>query len=165
MIVVSNSSPLITFGRIGHFSLLNSLFGRIHIASEVFAEVVTAGIERPAAEAVRTSPWVVTHPPVEEDALTNWQQRYGLGKGELGTIFLARTLPADLAIIDERLARKLAKRFGLQVIGCVGLLEIGYQHGLLSDLRLACQAMLGYGIFIDKKILNSSLAKLQLPVL
>jgi len=40
VIVVSNSSPLITLARIGRLALLKQLFGRIHIAGEVREEVV-----------------------------------------------------------------------------------------------------------------------------
>lgn len=51
MIVVSNSSPLITLARVGQLDLLRQLFGRIHIAGEVWEEVVVRGAGRPAADA------------------------------------------------------------------------------------------------------------------
>ena len=59
MIVVSNSSPLITLARIGQLDLLWQIFGQIHIAEEVRQEVVVGGAGRPAAEAVRGAEWIL----------------------------------------------------------------------------------------------------------
>ena len=52
MIVVSNSSPLISLARVGLLELLPRLFDRIHVAQEVYQEVVVSGAGRPAAGAV-----------------------------------------------------------------------------------------------------------------
>ncbi len=43
MIVVSNSSPLITLAKINHLELLGRLYERVTIPAEVHAEVVVAG--------------------------------------------------------------------------------------------------------------------------
>jgi uncharacterized protein len=47
VIVVSNSSPLITLARVGRFDLLRQLFEQIHIADEVYREVVVRGAGHP----------------------------------------------------------------------------------------------------------------------
>lgn len=44
MIVVSNSSPLITLAQIGRLDLLPALYGSITIPREVHQEVVVAGL-------------------------------------------------------------------------------------------------------------------------
>jgi predicted nucleic acid-binding protein len=81
-----------------------------------------------------------------------------LGMGELATVLLARSLRADLAIIDERAARRLAQTSGLAVMGCVGILETGFRRGLVLDLRASYHELLLQGIRIDRQILNRSLA-------
>lgn len=41
MIVISDTTPLITLMKIGHLNLLNKLFGEIHIPSAVYEELTS----------------------------------------------------------------------------------------------------------------------------
>ena len=165
MIVVSNSSPLITLARLGRLDLLRQLFGRIHIAGEVHEEVVVRGAGRAAAEAVAGADWIEIHPPAAVPELAGLRARHPLGAGELATVLLARALPAELAIIDERSARRLAQAQGVTVIGCVGILERGHRRGFVPDLRDAYGQLLVHGIRIDRQILDQSLTSVGLPPL
>jgi predicted nucleic acid-binding protein len=97
--------------------------------------------------------------------LTTWRTKYSLGAGELSTILLAKEIQADVAMIDERGARLLARSEGVPVLGTVGLLELGYRNGEVADLRLVYQTMLAQGAHIDKQILNQSLARFNLPTI
>jgi predicted nucleic acid-binding protein len=163
VIVVSNASPLITLSRIGQFDLLRGFFGKVHIAIEVHREVVILAPGRPGAEAVRAANWIEVHAAADTAELEHLRRVHPLGSGELATLLLATTLRADLAIIDERAARRLALAKGLAVIGCVGILERGYRRGMVKDLRGAYGNLLASGIYIRREILNRSLASLRLP--
>jgi uncharacterized protein len=165
VIVVSNSSPLITLARIGRLNLLQQLFGRIHIAGEVRQEVVVRGAGRPAADAVQGADWIETHPAADAAGLAALRACHALGPGELATILLAQALRADLMIIDERAARRLGQAQGLAVMGCVGILERGHRRGLVPDLRQTYESLLMHGIRIDCQILDQSLTSLGLPPL
>jgi predicted nucleic acid-binding protein len=165
VIVVSNSSPLITLARTGQLDLLPRLFGRVNIAEEVRQEVVVRGTGRPAAEAVGNAEWIQSHPAVSTEEMLRLRSLHPLGAGELATVLLARSSPADLAIIDERAARRLAQASGLAVIGCVGILEVGFRRGLVADLRWSYQELLIQGIRVDRQILNHSLATCGLRLL
>ena len=165
MIVVSNSSPLITLARVGHLDLLRKLFVEIHIAAEVRHEVVERGSGKPAADLVGAADWIKTHPTASADEVATLRASHALGTGELATILLGRKLNSDLAIIDERSARRLAQANGLAVMGCVGILETGHRRGLVEDLRHVYQQLLANGIRIDEGILNESLANCGLPPL
>ncbi|HZM01449.1 MAG TPA: hypothetical protein VFC44_00370 [Candidatus Saccharimonadales bacterium] len=165
MIVVSNSSPLITLARIGRLDLLKQLFGRIHIAGEVRQEVVVRGVGRPAADAVRGADWIESHPAADPAGLAALRARHALGAGELATILLAQALRADLVIIDERAARRLGQAQGVAVMGCVGILERSHRRGLVPDLRHTYANLLAHGIRIDRQILDQSLSVLGLPPL
>lgn len=165
MIVVSDSSPLVTLARTGQLDLLRQLFGQIHIAAEVQQEVVVRGAGRPAAQAVRNAVWIESHATAPAAEMLRLRSLHPLGAGELATVLLARSLPADLAIIDERTARRLAQAGSLPVMGCVGILETGFRRGLVPDLRQSYQELLAQGIRIDRQILNRSLAGCGLPSL
>jgi len=165
VIVVSDSSPLITLARAGQLDLLRQLFGRVHIAEDVRREVVVLGVGRPAAEAVRKAEWIESHPMRSAIELLRLRSLHPLGAGELATVLLASLLRADLAIIDERAARRLAQASGLAVMGCVGILEMGFRRGRVVDLRASYQELLVQGIRIDRQILNRSLAACGLPSL
>ena len=53
-----------------------------------------------------------------------------LDRGEAEVIAVAQELNADLIIIDERLARRHAKRLGLKLAGTLGVLLKAKQFGL-----------------------------------
>lgn len=165
MIVVSNSSPLIALARIGRLSLLASLYERILIPNEVQQEVTIAGRGLPGADEVRSARWIEVVPrslPSEISLATACQD---LGAGERGAILLAKNLSADLILLDESKARRIAGKAGLAMIGCLGVLEAALRKGLVSDLRQAYIDLLQHGIRFDIKLLQDSLARLGLPKL
>ena len=58
MIVVSNAGPLIALAQIGHFSLLQALYGRLYIPPAVRDEVVVSGFGRPGDVEVGAAAWI-----------------------------------------------------------------------------------------------------------
>jgi uncharacterized protein len=168
MLVVSNASPLIILAKIGLFELPQKLFSRLTIAPEVWHEVALQGAGLPGSlelqQAVQAG-WVNLLPVVNVVQLTVWQNQYALGMGELATIALAKELAADVALIDERRTRLLAKAEGVPGLGTVGVLELGCRRGLIRDLRQVYQRLLWQGAQVDRRILNHILALFQLPPL
>jgi predicted nucleic acid-binding protein len=47
----------------------------------------------------------------------------GLGAGERGAILLAKSLAADLVLLDESKARRIARAAGLAIMGCLVVWE------------------------------------------
>lgn len=165
MIVVSDASPLISLAKIDCLHLLPDLFGQVVIAPEVHHEVVGAGGERPGAMAIQNANWIQVQAVKDVARFQQWRHTYRLGAGELATLIVAQELTADLAIVDERAARLLAAQHSIKVLGCIGVLEIAYQQGRLTDLRATYRQLMAQGIHIDSQILNRSLASLKLPSL
>ncbi len=58
MIVVSDSSPLITLARAQHLELLRAFYGQVAIPREVYDEVTVAGAGLPGAKEVRRASWI-----------------------------------------------------------------------------------------------------------
>jgi predicted nucleic acid-binding protein len=163
VIVVSNASPLISLAKAEHLFILEKLFRVVHITNEVYSETTTAG--RGGAELIAASDWLRTGSLRNLAQLATWEREYRLGIGELSTILLAQELTADVAIIDERKARVLARNFGIAVVGTIGLLEESLRRNIISDLRTAYRKLLATGTYIDQRLLNSSLRTFGLPAL
>lgn len=90
MIVVADSSPLVILAKLGCFNLLNRLFPRLYISTEVHYEVVVAGVGQPGASEVASAAWVEVKKLQNQNELAAAQQKYPLGAGELSTILLGK---------------------------------------------------------------------------
>lgn len=165
MIVVCDSSPLIALAKIGFFPLLQKLYGSLIISSEVYAEVVIAGAGLAGAADTSHSPWIEVRQIKNPADLAIAQIQFGLGAGELSTMILAKEIQADLVILDDLAARKLAQKEGFSVQGCVAILESCYRKGYLADLQGAYEQLLRRGVYLNRQILNLSLKAFGLPSL
>ena len=162
MLAVSDSSPLISLARIGKLELLRTLFPKILIPPEVYAEVVVSGFGLPGATQVAQAEWIqianrCNGAPVFASSTS------GLGIGELAAISLAKEIAASVLLIDEHRVRRLAISEGLPVMGCIGILETLPCRSLLPDLRDAYILLLAERIRLDIRMMQSSLARLSLP--
>ena len=164
-IVVSDSSPLIALARINRLELLRSLYERILIPAEVHHEVTVAGRDLPGGREVTLANWIQVVKRRSPGDQWLEQACEGLGGGERGSILLAKELPAELLLLDEWKARRVAQKAGLSVVGCPGVLEAGARKGLVPDLRRAYLDLLRQGIRFDLRLLQESLARFGLPKL
>ncbi|MGD0130669.1 MAG: DUF3368 domain-containing protein [Bryobacteraceae bacterium] len=163
MIVVSDSSPLISLAKIEAFQLLDQLYGKLTISAEVFREVVVSGAGLPGAAETSSSPWIEVTRINRTNDLTDAQRRFGLGLGELSTLILAKEIGADLVLLlDDRGARKLAQKDGLRVQGTIAVLEACYRKGYLTDLRGEYLKLLNRGVFLRREVLNGSIESFRL---
>jgi predicted nucleic acid-binding protein len=163
--VVCNSSPLISLAKIESFNLLRKLFGTLTISAEVHAEVVVSGASLPGSYETSGSFWIQVKRVTRPSDITTAQQRFGLGLGELSTLILARETNADLVILDDLGARKLAQREGFRVQGTVAILEACFRKGHVTDLRNAYAQLVKCGVFLNRELLNRSLESFRLPPL
>jgi predicted nucleic acid-binding protein len=161
--VVSNSSPLIVLAKLECFDLLQRLYGTVAISQEVYAEVVIIGSKLPGASETANSPWIQVQQVRHAGDVAAAQEVFGLGLGELSTLVLARETGADLVILDDLGARKLAKREGFRVQGTIGVLEASYRRGYLSNLRETYERLSKCGVFLNRDLLNRSLESVALP--
>lgn len=157
MIVVSNSSPLISFAKTGKFRILKDLFGTLYIPEGVYHEVVIKGKGLPGEREIKESKWIERREVKNENLSTEIQKYYNLGRGEAESIILAKDLFAHLILIDERRARLVARIYELRTIGTLGLLEFAFKRKLIPDLRKTYIDLKEKGIRIDDNLINESL--------
>lgn len=155
MLVISNNSPIRYLVLLDCIHLLPALFSRITIPTEVQAE-----LQRPRTPAV-VGAWIA-HPPawldIRQVSGTVEADLLPLDGGEQEAILLAQALRADVILLDDREARKVAVRRALRVIGTVGVLEQAAIRGLV-DLPEVCARLLTTNFRIKDDIIQSILAR------
>lgn len=78
-----------------------------------------------------------------------------LDRGEAEVLALAQEMDADLVIIDERLARRHAKRLGLALTGVLGVLLKAKERGLIPAIGPWVDRLRQGGIHLGDEIVNS----------
>ncbi len=134
MIVVADSSVLVGLSSIGKLYLLKVLFGEeILIPPAVWSEVVEHGGGRPGAKQIESSEWIVVKTVNASDLLQLLKVDLDIGEAE--AIALAKKIKADLILLDERDARKIAKSLSLKILGTIGILIKAKQIGEIESLQ------------------------------
>jgi len=77
-----------------------------------------------------------------------------LEKGEAEAIILALELNANLVLIDESIARDIAKSRELEVIGTVWILAGAYEKGVINDLKKVLDDLRNKKVWISEKVCN-----------
>lgn len=115
MIVVSDASPLISLAATGYLEILKQLYEQVIIPEAVSQEITGSTPDLPGASEVQTLEWIIAQ-SVQDHVVVRALQGE-LDAGEAEAIALAVELQADLLLIDERRARVVATRLGLNVVG------------------------------------------------
>jgi predicted nucleic acid-binding protein len=132
MIVVADTTPLISLMKVGHLGLLEQLFGDIQIPMAVFNELV--GNPRFAEESRQIQDCTYIKVTSMEDLKTVDDLRIssGLDKGESEAIVLSEMLNANFLLMDEAKGRQVAKQRGIHIMGTIGIILAGYNAQYLS---------------------------------
>jgi predicted nucleic acid-binding protein len=118
VIVVSDASPINILIRVACVDLLPRLFGRVVIPTAVGNKLMAPRTPAVIREWMQTMPaWLDVRSPMQTLSIPS------LGSGESEAIALAKQLAADLLLVDDLDARRVAVRAGLAITGTVGVLE------------------------------------------
>ncbi len=134
MIVVSDSSVIISLWRIQRLELLQQLFGEVIIPPAVASEISVHG--KPGSDLLSEVKWIRQVSLFDSTFVQRLMTRMpGLDIGESEAIVLAFELKADALLIDDRHGRRAAERMGIPVIGVAGILLQAKRAGLLVGIR------------------------------
>jgi predicted nucleic acid-binding protein len=145
-LVIVDASPLIIFARSELMTILDAILGPILVPEAAWEECV-ADPERPAAAALRTA---LDQGRITVKSAPAW---YGpvpvaLGSGELAVISLAKASNA-LALIDDRLARRVARKEGVALTGSAAVLLTAKARGHVPAVKPILEAWAHYGYFLS----------------
>lgn len=125
---MTNTTPLITLAGIALLELLPLLYGQVWAPRIVLDEYQAKS--SPTEPDVAEMPWLTVVDNVIIDPTLPL-----LDGGEAAALSLAQTLGARLILLDERKARRIAARIGLQVAGTLAVLLRAKEQGFILTVR------------------------------
>ena len=150
MIVVSNTTPILSLYKIGQLGLLQGLFNQVIVPLAVHKEISVLGKGKQGDGILDITNYI--HVKGIQNVLAANLLRSQLDYGEAEAIVLAQELMADVLILDEKKARKIAQANSQQVIGTIGILQAAKNKGLISNIKTHLDALISNNIWIDQKL-------------
>ena len=133
MIVVSDTTPLISLLKINRIDLLERLFGEVLIPQAVFNELTSDERFQVEAEQLKRKEFIRMKPVNNPESADILKRATGLDQGESEAIVLSDELKADLLLMDEAKGRNVSTQMGLQIMGTIGLLMAAYEEQELTS--------------------------------
>ena len=152
MIVVSNTTPIISLASIQRLDILEKLFGKIIVAEAVYNEIKAKQhygyheIDSGFIEVRRIQGLLYKDFLLRE-----------LDLGETETILLAKELGADYVMIDENLGYKIANNSGLTAIRTLSILLRAKEKGFIGQIKPLLDEMIQKGRWYSATVYHSLL--------
>ena len=163
MIVISDTTPLISFLKIKRLDLLKTLFEIVQIPKSVFAELTENIKYRDEAEIIKNSMFIHVIDDIDENYVSLLRRSAGLDLGESEAIYLADNKKADLLLMDEARGREVAIRMGIKIMGTIGILGLAYEASLISkeEIKQAIEILRDSGRHISERLYEQLLYFIQ----
>lgn len=152
MIVIADSSALVALSVCDSLLLLDALFGEVKVPQAVYDEVCIAN--KAESQALKA---YLAGKVCSATSITHIEKSNGLGKGELAAISLYKQLSADLLLIDDARAKKVAYLNNLEVMGSLGILLLAKKNGLIPTIKPFLTRLRCSDIFVSKHLLDQML--------
>ena len=127
--VISNTSPPFYLHRLRQLDLLPKLYTRLLVPEAVADELQAGRDQGEDVPAVTGYDWIevrAVHMPAVVTLITD------LGAGEAQVLALALKVPGSMVLLDDRLARAVARMRNIRLTGTAGVLLKAKQEGHIS---------------------------------
>lgn len=163
MIVVSDTTPMISLLKINHLDLLKDLFGEVQIPKGVFAELTGNPRFQNEAEIIQSSDFIKVVRDIDDRYVSLLRRSTGLDLGESEAIFLSDDGKADMLLIDEVRGRDVAVRMGIRIMGTIGILGLAYEDSLLSkeEIKNAIDILRDSGRHISERLFGQLISLIE----
>ncbi len=120
-LIISDTTCLILFDKIGELTILRDLFQQVTITSEIAEEFKK-----------RIPDWIKIKDPENSKNVNAYSEIVDLG--EASAIALSKEIENSLLILDDLKARRLADELKLKYTGSLGILILACRKGLITDI-------------------------------
>ena len=132
MIVVSDTTPLISLLKIKRIGLLEKLFGEVVIPQAVFTELTVDIRFDEEAEVIKNEKFISVKEVSNMASVNILKRATGLDQGESEAIILSDEIQADILLMDEAKGRKISDQMGIHIMETIGILMVAYEDDILT---------------------------------
>ena len=132
MIVVSDSTPLISLMKAGQLDVLEKLYKEILIPGAVYGELTVNEKYAEEAKTIKQCAFMRVVSVKDQKTVEVLQRATGLDLGESEAIVYADDHQADILLMDEKAGRRVARAMGLHIQGTIGVLLQAFDQCVLS---------------------------------
>ena len=125
MIVVSDTTPIISLMKAGKLELLHKLFGVVYIPEAVYQELTDNEAFSEEVSMVQECEFLYVEEVDHGTSVT-------IDAGESEAIILADEKHSDVLLMDEHKGRQVAKKMGITITGTIGILIHAFDEGMLT---------------------------------
>ena len=163
MIVIADTTPLITFLKINRFEILRDLYGTIHIPLSVYNELTENIVFADEAEIIKGCDFLTVHKEVNSEKVNILRRATGLDLGESEAIVLADESDTKLLLIDESHGRSVAEQMGIPITGAIGVLMAAYKKQYLNaqEIKGIVELMKNSNRFISESLYELLLSQIN----
>lgn len=157
MIVVSDTTPIISLMKAGQLTLLQKLFDIVYIPEVVYQELTMNETFPEEVRMVQECEFLLVEGVENGKSVTILRNFTGLDAGESEAIILADEKQSDVLLMDEHKGRQVAKKMGIAITGTIGILIQAFDEGMLTkeDVERCIERMKESGIRISDKLYQS----------
>lgn len=163
MIVISDTTPIISLLKINQLELPHHLFGEVQIPDAVYEELISNAKFQKEAEKILRAEYIKKVIVEDKKSVTLLRRATGLDAGESEAIILSDEIKADLLLMDELKGRQVAKQMGLNIMGTVGILMTAFDEELLSaeEIEQCIDVLRSNGRHISEKLYEQLMEKIR----
>lgn len=156
MIVVSDTTPIISMMKIRRLELLGRLYGQVIIPEVVYQELVANTVFQEESDIIRNCSFICVRKVRNQESVQLLRTVTGLDAGESEALILYSEQKADLLLMDERKGRGIARKMSAEHIGTMGILMNAYDRGLIlpAEVEESIDTLLANNIRLGRKLCN-----------
>lgn len=163
MIVIADTTPVISLLKINRLDLLGKAFGEVLIPDAVYAELTADERFMDKAEMIKRAPYIKSVQVSNPESVRILRMATGLDQGESEAIVLTDERKADILLMDEAKGRTVSGKIGITVMGTIGILISCYEDALISseEVRRCIDSLQSSGRHIGERHYRKLLDRLQ----
>lgn len=159
MIVISDTTPIISLLKAGKLELLEELYQTVVVPEAVYDELTKNHVYEKEKKEIEKCAFLTIEEVNNIESVRILRNVTGLDAGESESLVLYGEKKADLLLIDEHKGRIVAKKMAVKHIGTAGILMLAFDKGILTakEVRETLDILLVCDIRLSRKLCNKIL--------